>query len=106
MTETVDELRPGMEGRWCVKTESGTDHVFDFQKQTYTRFATANELEMDGTPFVFNPDGFIVWPKVGGEFSLYIPMNTVESGGWMGVRFKFRTSATITSIERVDQDAA
>src|SRR5262245_8909226 len=98
MSETVNELRAGMEGRWIVQTE-GSEHVFDFDAQTYRRFATAKEMPYDQTPLVFNPEYVIIWPKVGQSFALYLPIE--EASGHM-IRGKFRTSGPIVEIRRVE----
>lgn len=47
----VTELRPGMTGRWLVRTRN-SQHIWDLDEMSYTRrpCATSSQMAYDGVP--------------------------------------------------------
>ena len=92
--ESVDELHPGMGGRWLVTTQ-GSTHVWDLDALTYVRLPGPESLAG-----AFDCDGEAVgltrvdrWPKVGATSLLWFddPDRPMDIERW-------RQSSKIVSI--------
>lgn len=90
----VEELTPGMTGRWIVQTQ-GTLHLFDLDAHEYERrqHDGLNPMRQDHTRVALPDDAIIVWPTVGSMFRIVVSVDGYD--GYMG---SVRTSSLIRSI--------
>lgn len=95
--EQVEELRPGMGGRWLVTTQ-GSTHVWDLDQMTYERRPGSRSLSgafaYDGEPHRITQVGR--WPKAGETSLVYYddPTRPYDTEQW-------RQSSRIVSIARL-----
>lgn len=93
--EGVEQLVPGMTGRWRVLTR-GSEHVWDLDKMTYTRLpgASSSAFAHDGaTASIRSVER---WPRVGHtSFLFFDDPNDALIEQW-------RISSTIQRIEPAD----
>lgn len=91
----VTELRPGMTGRWLVRTRN-SEHVWDLDEMAYTRRpgTTSSQMAYDGVPVLISR--VQRWPCVGSESVVWFddPLDPLLE--------QYRISSTIASITRLE----
>lgn len=98
--ETVDALRPGMRGRWEIRTR-GSLHIFDFDAMTYQRTPVTASGRFRHDSHTVRLSRVERYPEVGDSFFIW-----VDDHEYPNLFEHWHQSSPVRRITRLGDDTA